>query len=104
MATDPADPPSGRGSKYRFLVTPKWIGFHLLVVVLVVAMINLAFWQLRRLDERRQFNSAVREPTPTNRSHRSTSWVRRRPIRRQSSGAELRVDRHAMSPTSSSSS
>jgi surfeit locus 1 family protein len=60
MVTDPADPPSGRGSKYGFLVSPKWIAFHLLVVVVVVAMINLAFWQLRRLDERRQFNAQVR--------------------------------------------
>lgn len=60
MATDPAEVPSGHGSTYRFLVTPKWIAFHLLVVILVVAMINLAFWQLRRLDERRDFNSEVR--------------------------------------------
>ena len=60
MATDPAELPSGSGPKYRFLITPKWIGFHLLVAVLVVTMINLAFWQLRRLDERRQFNSEVR--------------------------------------------
>jgi cytochrome oxidase assembly protein ShyY1 len=60
MATDPAEPPSGRASRFRFLVSPKWIAFHLLVVVVVVAMINLAFWQLRRLDERRQFNAEVR--------------------------------------------
>jgi cytochrome oxidase assembly protein ShyY1 len=60
MATDPAEPPSARGSKYRFLVSPKWIGFHLLVIVLVVVMINLAFWQIRRLDSRRHFNAEVR--------------------------------------------
>lgn len=60
MATDPAEPSSGGPAKYRFLVSPKWIGFHLLVVVLVVTMINLAFWQLRRLDARREFNSQVR--------------------------------------------
>jgi surfeit locus 1 family protein len=60
MVTDPADPPSGRGSKYRFLISPKWMGFHVLVAVLVVTMINLAFWQLRRHDERRQFNAQVR--------------------------------------------
>ena len=59
MVTDPAEPPSGRGSTYRFLITPKWIAFHLLVVIVVVAMINLAFWQLRRLDERRDFNTRV---------------------------------------------
>ena len=60
MVIDPAEPPSGRGSRYRFLFSPKWIAFHLLVIVVVIAMINLAFWQLRRLDQRREFNSAVR--------------------------------------------
>ncbi|MEY2581526.1 MAG: hypothetical protein QOE09_1375 [Ilumatobacteraceae bacterium] len=71
MATDPAEVSSGTepsrgaessrdGSRYRFLISPKWIAFHILVVIVVVAMINLAFWQLRRLDERRQFNAEVR--------------------------------------------
>jgi cytochrome oxidase assembly protein ShyY1 len=54
---------------YRFLLRPKWIGFHLLVVVAIVAMINLGFWQLRRLDQRREFNATVEarydaEPVP----------------------------------------
>jgi cytochrome oxidase assembly protein ShyY1 len=44
---------------YRFLLRPKWILFHLLVAAAIVAMINLGFWQLRRLDERRTFNRAV---------------------------------------------
>jgi cytochrome oxidase assembly protein ShyY1 len=44
---------------YRFLFTPRWIAFHLLVVVAIVTMINLGFWQLRRLDERQAFNEAV---------------------------------------------
>jgi len=60
MGTDLADAPSGTRPSYRFLLSPKWILFHLLVIVLVVAMINLAFWQLRRLHERRQFNAEVR--------------------------------------------
>ena len=59
MATDPADSPSRQGSSYRFLLAPKWIGFHLLVTIVVIVMINLAFWQLRRLDERQQFNARV---------------------------------------------
>lgn len=46
---------------YRFLFRPKWIGFHLLVVVGIIAMINLGFWQLRRLDERQTFNATVEE-------------------------------------------
>ncbi len=44
---------------YRFLLRPKWIGFHLLVVAGIVAMVNLGFWQLRRLDQRRDFNAKV---------------------------------------------
>lgn len=44
---------------YRFLLRPKWIGFHLLVIVGIVTMVNLGFWQLRRLDERRDFNATV---------------------------------------------
>jgi surfeit locus 1 family protein len=44
---------------YRFLLRPKWIGFHLLVVAGIVVMVNLGFWQLRRLDQRRDFNARV---------------------------------------------
>jgi cytochrome oxidase assembly protein ShyY1 len=44
---------------YRFLAKPRWIAFHLLVVVLIITMVNLAFWQLRRLHERRHENSRV---------------------------------------------
>lgn len=44
---------------YRFLLGPRWVAFHLLVVIGVVAMVNLGFWQLRRLDERRQFNALI---------------------------------------------
>ena len=54
---------------YRFLFSPRWIGFHLLVIVGIVLMINLGFWQLRRLDERQAFNAQVTSridlpPTP----------------------------------------
>jgi cytochrome oxidase assembly protein ShyY1 len=44
---------------YSFLVRPKWIGFHLLVILGIVTMVNLGFWQLRRLDERKAFNAEV---------------------------------------------
>ena len=47
-------------SRYRFLAKPWWIFFHVLVVALIVVMINLALWQLRRLDERQAFNHDVR--------------------------------------------
>src|SRR5262245_11314134 len=46
---------------YRFLLRPRWILFTLAVVVAIVAMINLGFWQLRRLDERRDFNATVED-------------------------------------------
>lgn len=36
------------------------LGLHLLTIVLVVVMVNLAFWQLRRHDERVTFNDSVR--------------------------------------------
>ncbi len=44
---------------YRFLLRPRWIIFHLVVVAAVIAMINFGFWQLRRLDERREFNAVI---------------------------------------------
>lgn len=44
---------------YRFLLRPKWLLFHLGMLLLVVVMINLALWQVRRLGERRDFNAAV---------------------------------------------
>ena len=49
------------GSSRAFLLRPKWIAFHLLVFAAIAAMIWLAFWQLRRLDERRAFNDVVAE-------------------------------------------
>jgi len=46
--------------RYRFALRPKWILSHVLVILLVVVMVNLGFWQLRRLHERRAHNAAVR--------------------------------------------
>ena len=48
-----------RRPMYRFLFSPRWIGFHLLVLAGIVLMVNLGFWQLRRLDERQAFNAQV---------------------------------------------
>lgn len=47
----------------RRLFTPKWILVHVGVASLVVLMVNLGFWQLRRLDEKRTFNATVTERT-----------------------------------------
>jgi len=44
---------------YRFALSPRWLLFHLVVIAAVVAMINLGFWQLRRLEERRDLNDIV---------------------------------------------
>lgn len=46
---------------YRFLFRPKWLVFHAVVVVGIVAMIGAGFWQLHRLDERKDFNARVIE-------------------------------------------
>jgi surfeit locus 1 family protein len=43
----------------RLLLTPRWIAGHLLVVLAVITFVNLGFWQLRRLDERRAYNALV---------------------------------------------
>jgi len=45
---------------YKFLLRPKWIAFHLLVIAMVVVMINLALWQVNRLSQRNDFNDQVR--------------------------------------------
>lgn len=50
---------------YRFLLKPKWILFHVLCVVLVVTMVELGFWQLHRLQDRREFNAQVTERAAT---------------------------------------
>jgi surfeit locus 1 family protein len=42
-----------------FWLRPRWVVGHVLVLVLVVTAVNLGFWQLRRLDERRAFNAEV---------------------------------------------
>ncbi|MFN8018273.1 MAG: SURF1 family protein [Acidimicrobiales bacterium] len=47
--------------RYRFALKPKWILSHLFVLFMVVAMINLGLWQLRRLDEKRQRNARIEQ-------------------------------------------
>ncbi|HWL43158.1 MAG TPA: SURF1 family protein [Ilumatobacter sp.] len=79
---------------YRFLLRPKWIGFHLLVVVGIVTMVNLGFWQLRRLDQRRDSNATIEarydapplaldalvDPRLTDPQHRTFDAVEWRPV------------------------
>jgi surfeit locus 1 family protein len=44
---------------YSFLWKPRWILSHLFILALVVTFVDLGFWQLRRLDERRIYNALV---------------------------------------------
>ncbi len=44
---------------WSFLWRPGWILTHLLVITMVVVMVSLGLWQLRRLDERRTINATV---------------------------------------------
>lgn len=46
---------------YRFLISPRWIALHVLIGALVALMVNLGFWQLNRLDERKALNARVTE-------------------------------------------
>ena len=50
---------SGSAPRWTVFLRPRWLLSHLLVVVLVVVMINLGFWQLRRLDQRRDLNALI---------------------------------------------
>jgi len=46
---------------YRFLLSPRWIVAHVVVVAIAALFVSLGFWQLRRLDERRAFNALVEQ-------------------------------------------
>jgi hypothetical protein len=37
-------------SRWRFLIMPKWLGWHLLVIVSVLGMLWLGSWQLHRAE------------------------------------------------------
>lgn len=44
---------------YRFLLRPRWIGLALAVAVMVAVFVQLAQWQLHRLDDRRAVNAVI---------------------------------------------
>ncbi len=44
---------------YGFLRRPRWIVLTVATLASMVLMVNLSFWQLRRLDERKAINRAV---------------------------------------------
>ncbi len=43
----PSDPPAPR---WRFLVSPRWLGWHAVMVAAVIGMLALGDWQLRRAE------------------------------------------------------
>ena len=54
---------------YRFLLTPRWLGLAVAVLVLAVAAVRLGGWQFDRLDERQVTNvtteaNLAAEPVP----------------------------------------
>lgn len=44
---------------YRFVTTKRWIAALILVIVFGVICVELGFWQLRRLDQRKLLNAAI---------------------------------------------
>lgn len=44
---------------YRFMLRPRWIVSHVLVLALVVVMVNLGLWQLRRLHDKQHLNAQI---------------------------------------------
>lgn len=42
-----------------FWLRPKWVVGHVLVIVLFLAFANFGFWQLRRLEERKDANAVI---------------------------------------------
>lgn len=44
---------------YSFVWKPRWLLSHVLVLALIVTMIMLMFWQLRRLDEKKELNALM---------------------------------------------
>ena len=45
----------------RFLFSPRWIVFHIVVLLAVVGMVMAVFWQLDRLDQRKTSNEGIEQ-------------------------------------------
>src|SRR5829696_7868043 len=45
----------------RVLLRPRWLVGTIVAVLLIVLFVNLGFWQLRRLDEKRDRNAAIED-------------------------------------------
>jgi cytochrome oxidase assembly protein ShyY1 len=71
----------------RKLLSSRWILIHLGVASLILVMLNLGFWQLNRLEIKKDFNSVLRENTstpiqtldkavPTTWNNATSEWIR----------------------------
>ena len=71
----------------RKLLSPRWILIHVGVASLIFLMLNLGFWQLNRLDEKRKFNSvlsthsstpvqSLNEAVPAKWNKATSEWLR----------------------------
>lgn len=49
----------------RTLLSPRWVLIHIGVVALILIMLNFGFWQLNRLEDKKNFNSVLRAHTST---------------------------------------
>jgi hypothetical protein len=43
-------PPGSQAPQWRFLISPRWIAWHLIMVASVAGMLALGNWQLRRAE------------------------------------------------------
>jgi cytochrome oxidase assembly protein ShyY1 len=83
---------------YRFLFTPRWLGFAALMVALAATMVGLGNWQLSRYHERSAVNARIdaaarRDPVPLDRVARpvppDAAWTRVRATGHFDAGNEL---------------
>jgi DNA-binding transcriptional regulator of glucitol operon len=57
MSSAEAERPAAQGAtqraapRWRFLITPRWLGWHLFALVAVCGMLALGYWQYRRAME-----------------------------------------------------
>jgi hypothetical protein len=54
MSSAEADRPAADrapAASWRFLVRPRWLGWHLAMVLVVAGMLALGYWQLRRAEQ-----------------------------------------------------
>src|SRR4051812_40878501 len=77
----PVDDVSRAGSVsgvYRFLLTPRWLGFAALALLLAAIMVGLGDWQLHRYHERAAINDRIAAGGSGRRYRSARCWRARR--------------------------